>query len=81
MKIEIIPAYVLRDTATGDRMSPFSALRAGQKVERVQTGYTLGITDHNGSYTEGCGRPPWPTAEEAKEFARTMAEKTGATLV
>lgn len=81
--IEIIPAKVREHRQSGDRISIFSVTPYGtaDDWQTVVTGWTLGITDHRGAYTQGIGRKPFTTAEEAREHAHRLAAIRGATVL
>ena len=72
--IQVKPARHYRHKVLGTRVSIFSSGIDYQNYELVTAGYTWGITDHTGSYTEGLGRVPAKTLQEAEETARKVAE-------
>ena len=81
--IQVIPYVCRRHKETGSKISKFSVLPYGSADdwETVSNGYTWGVTDRQGGYTEGLCRPPAATIEEAIEVAEKMAKLTGATVL
>lgn len=80
LTVEIIPARSLRNRVTGEITSLYSAV-LGDNWEVVDHGWTWGVTDFNGSYTEGLGRRPVATREEAEEVADNLVANCGYTRV
>lgn len=76
--IQPVPCFVYV-LPNGTEASIFSAAVAGAK--KVRKGWTWGVTKPNGSYTQGLGRPPAKTMEDAVAQAKKFAEATGATYV
>lgn len=74
--IEILPYRYLKHKETGQKISRFSVLPHGTSDdwERVDGGFTWGITDSFGRYTEGLGRVPVKTEKEARVVAKGMEE-------
>lgn len=81
--IEVIPARRLVHKETGQKLSKFSAIPFGSVEDwELQTcGWTWGVTDAAGGYTEGLGRMAEQTKAGAIAIAERFCEVTGASLV
>jgi hypothetical protein len=73
--IAVIPYTVYQSKVTGQKISKFSTYPDGNpnNWERIVSGFTWGITDSRGTYTEGLCRAPAKTADEANEIALKVA--------
>ncbi len=81
--IQVVEYRYLRNAETGEKISFYSTLPYGKRSDWnvVNDGFTWGITDYRGNYTQGLGRTPAKTFRDALIFAKEFAEKTGARLV
>lgn len=75
ISIAVLPYMYWQHKETGQRITKFSTFPDGNpnNWERVTQGFTWGVTDYRGTYTEGLGRRPVETAEEANAIARELA--------
>lgn len=75
ISIAVIPYMFYRNIHTGQKITKFSVFPDGNpnNWERVTAGWTWGITDSFGRYTEGACRVPATTPEEANQIAQDLA--------
>ena len=72
-KIAIIPSRRWKNSRTGQTASirgavPYLSLNDQRDWNVETSGYTVRITEPNGTVTVGAGRPPFSTHEEASSY-------------
>lgn len=71
--LEVIPSRQWHNAETGRTASLYGAAPQGDGWQIRNVGYTLRMA--NG--TVGCGRPPFPTREDAVAFANAWLARIG----